>query len=547
MIRSLLFWALTSMIAVTVVGQASESDVPVIIEILPITNQAICSGRFVAHDLDHVTKVPGGNTIRMFEANGGGVGINDLDNDGDLDIVLANHAGMNTILRNEGGLKFLTARLSQSDSRAVTIIDVDGDDWLDLVFSHNKRPPAYWRNVGDGHFIREYISGVGKPLYAINWGDVDNDGDLDLVGATYDASLLTDYGQEFLTDSKGGVYVYENREGKFALNSLATSAQALALMLLDLNGDGHLDIWVGNDFAVPDTIWYWSPTGWQIANLLTRMSYSTMSLDFGDIDNDGQYEVFSTDMKSQDGDSEGEQILRTITEGIDAERDLTTDPQITANVLQSVDSLSDTATAAGVDATGWSWSGKFGDLNQDGWLDLYVVNGFMESTTFGALPNHELVEENQVFRNLGTEQLTPMPEWGLGSLRSGRGMSMGDLDGDGDLDIVVNNLNSPSQMFENQLCEGSSLQVDLRWPRSLNTRAIGAHLVLRTHQGTYIRDVKAASGYLSGDPSRIHFGFPAEAKLLELEIVWPDGAVSMIDALERRARMTVTREGVEAQ
>lgn len=529
MIRSLLFWALTLVIAVTIVGQAADSDVPVVLDILPITNQAICSGRFVAHDLDHVSKVPGGDTIRMFEANGGGVGINDLDNDGDLDIVLANHAGMNTILRNEGGLKFATERLAQSDSRAVTIIDVDGDDWLDIVFSHNKRPPAYWRNIGDGQFIREFMSGVGKPLYAINWGDVDGDSDLDLVGATYDASLLTDYGQEFLTDGKGGVYYYENRAGKFALNSLATSAQALALMLLDLNQDEHLDIWVGNDFAVPDQIWYWSPTGWQSSNLLTHMSYSTMSLDFGDIDNDGRNEVFSTDMKSQGGDSQGEQILRTITDGIDAERDLTTDPQITANVLQSVGSMSDTAAAAGVDATGWSWSGKFGDLNQDGWLDLYVVNGFMESTTFGALPDHELVEENQVFRNLGTGKFMPMPDWGLGSLRSGRGMSMGDLDDDGDLDIVVNNLNSPSQMFENQLCEGSSLQVDLRWPQSMNTRAVGARLILHTDQGTYTRDVKAVSGYLSGDPSRIHFGFPVETSLQALEIMWPDGAVSMFE------------------
>jgi enediyne biosynthesis protein E4 len=537
--RFLFFCALS--LTLTIVSQAAEPDPSLKIDMTPLAKIGACSGRFVAHDLDHVTQVPGGNTIRMFEANGGGVGINDIDNDGDLDIVLANHAGMNTILRNEGELNFATERLAQSDSRAVTIIDVDGDDWLDLVFSHNKRPPAYWHNTGDGQFAREFLSGVAKPLYAINWGDVDGDGDLDLVGAGYDASLLTDYGQEFLTDSKGGVYVYENREEQFALTSLATSAQALALLLLDLNGDGLLDIWVGNDFAVPDFVWYRSSTGWQAAAPLARMSYSTMSLDAGDIDNDGENEVFSTDMKSRGDDSQGEQILRTITDSIDAERDLMIDPQITANVLQSVGTLSDEAEAAGVDATGWSWSGKFGDLNQDGLLDLYVVNGFMEATTFGALPDHELVEENQVFSNLGAGKFAPMPEWGLGSIRSGRGMSMGDLDRDGDLDIVVNNLNSAAQLFENQLCEGHSLQVDLRWLTSLNTRAIGARLVLYTDQGTYTRDVKAASGYISGDPSRIHFGIPNDAIVQQLEIVWPDQTVSIIDDVAIDVIMTVTR------
>ncbi len=519
------------------------SDNRITVEIFPFANNAVCSGRFVAHDLDHTTTVASGNRIRMFEANGGGVAVNDLDNDGDLDIVLTNQAGMNTILWNDGKLNFRTERMAHGDSRAVTIVDVDGDGQLDIVFSRTKTAPTYWHNEGNGHFLREFLPGIGKPVYAINWADLDGDGDLDLVGATYDASLLTDYGQEFLSSGNGGVYYYENRKGQYHLYSLSTNAQALALVLLDLNHDGHLDIWVGDDFAVPDQIWYWSATGWQSMTPLTVMSHSTMSLDFADIDNDSHNEVFSTDMKPYNGDTQGEQVLPAIISSINEGRSFQSDPQVNENVLQTVGSFKNVAPARGIDASGWSWSGKFGDFDQDGFLDLYVVNGFAEMSTFSHLPGHELVETNQAFRNTGDAHFVPMLDWGLGSTRGGRGMSIADLDGDGDLDIVVNNLNSPAQLFENQLCEGSSLEVDLASSDTLNTRAIGATLILHTDVGTYYRDVKVASGYVSGDAARVHFGIPKQAHLQQLEIRWPDLKVSIVDTPTISTLMKITRSG----
>ena len=120
-------------------------------------------------------------------------------------------------------------------------------------------------------------------------------------------------------------------------------------------------------------------------------------------------------------------------------------------------------------------------------------------------------------------------------------MSIADLDSDGDLNIVVNNVEKPAELFENRLCGGKSLQVDLFWPQRRNTRAIGARIALQTSTGTYYRDVRSSSGYLSGDPARVHFGFPADATLQRLLIQWPDGNVSSVGALMPHTLVTITR------
>jgi hypothetical protein len=349
-------------------------------------------------------------------------------------------------------------------------------------------------------------------------------------------------GAEFLSSGSAGVYVYENQGGAFKGTRLADKAQAMALILPDLDGDGWPDIVVGNDFGVPDYTWLNTENGWQEAPFST-MSHSTMSLAQGDIDNSGSYEIFSTDMMPYSDDPATQAAWAPVIEDMMDDPHLPGDPQIMANVLQMQDDdgYANSAADRGLDATGWSWSSKFGDLDQDGFLDLYAVNGFIEYSTFAHLPDHELVEENQALRNRGDGTFAPAPDWGLGSTASGRGMSMADLDEDGDLDIVINNLRGTAQLFENQLCTGSSLQVDLRWPSSGNTAALGSELALHTDQGTFYRTVTAASGYLSGDPSRVHFGFPEDAELHWLEIRWPDGQTTAVEYLDPDTLITISR------
>ncbi|MCB0250950.1 MAG: CRTAC1 family protein, partial [Anaerolineae bacterium] len=374
------------------------------------------------------------------------------------------------------------------------------------------------------------------------WADLDADGDLDLVTGSYDAGLLSDLGNSFLLNKTGGIFVYKNDHGNFRAVPLAGSAQAMAIQLFDADRDGRPDLVVGNDFNVPDYLWLRRDDGWERSRF-DATSHSTMSLDAGDIDNDGVPELFSSDMMPYDDSPATVAAWAPMMASMVAPHE-PDDPQVMSNVLQiytGVTGYQNAARQRGVDATGWTWSAKFGDLDRDGLLDLYAVNGFIESTIFAALPNHELVEENQALRNLGDGRFRPQPAWRLNSTASGRGMAMADLDGDGDLDIVVNNLRAPAQLFENGLCGGDTLQVDLRWPGSGNTQAIGATVALHTDAGTFWRDVRSGSGYLSGDPPRLHFGFPAGARLQSLEIRWPDGAVSYLLNPTRAALLTVTR------
>ena len=126
----------------------------------------------------------------------------------------------------------------------------------------------------------------------------------------------------------------------------------------------------------------------------------------------------------------------------------------------------------------------------------------MHSGVFRHLAGYELVEENQALRNDGTGRFAPAPEWGLGAKESGRGMSFAGLDNDGDLDIVVKNIDKPSVLFENRLCGGPALEVELHWEGSPNGRATGAQLQLRTSQGTYIgRCVSAAATCPASPPA----------------------------------------------
>ncbi len=513
------------------------------LDVLPYQVAAPCLNRFVEHKLDFTTNV-NEDPVHLFASNGSGLAVNDLDRDGRLDLVLANLDGPNAVLWNEGAWTFRREDLPARHTRSVSVVDLDGDGWLDITFALRRFLPVALYNRPDGQggrtFSRQVLSLFPDRTYVMAWADVDNDHDLDAVVATYDAERQKEEG---IMAPSGGVFVMSQNglSGKFTRAFLSHKAQALAILLEDFNADGRFDILVGQDFELPDQTWLRTDSGWEEQRVFPQVTRNTMSFASGDLDNDGDLEIFAADMKPFRTDEATMAQWMPLMEDMDFE---VTGGQVMHNVLQVMGAAGryeDQAERSALEATGWTWSAQFGDLDNDGLLDLYVVNGMQSQEMFSHLENAELVEENLVFRNAGEEGFQWMPDWGLGSTDGGRSMVMADLDTDGDLDIVVNNLLDPAVVFENRLCTGSSLGAELHWPGQGNTFALGAKVVLHTDRGTLSRSVRSNSGYLSGEPTRLHFGLPAEATLESLEVYWPDGQVTRLTGLSPQVLLRVTR------
>jgi len=492
----------------------------------------VCSGSFVAEDLNHVTSGPG-NTASTFDGTGAGVAAGDLDDDGDLDLVLPNLSGATTVLENPGldPGPWRVHELQVGRFRQASVVDTDGDNDLDIVLTTGIGPPVLFENAGTGSltgFDRQLFPDVRANTYAMAWGDLHGDGDLDLVTGSYNAELTMLRNSPVLGSDTGVIVHERGADGSFTAVRVAPDAQALAVVLVDINADGKDDIVVGNDLATADGIWLDADGGWRRVTPFATSSYSTMSLDAADIDNDGTLEIYSTDMAPM-ADTNLDDYREVLQDLEAAPRP--DEVQIAENVLMSLDGSANDAPRLGIDATGWSWSGIFGDLDNDGLQDLYVVNGMRSDQLFAFLPDSRLVEKNQIFRNTG--DTFESVRWGLGDPAGGRGMVQEDLDGDGDLDIVVNNLDAPTRLYRNELCVGSSVTLELRWPGSANTRALGttvqvadANDVLRT------RLVTSSRGYLSGQSPRVHVGVgsPAPDDQLIVRILWPDGEISQLVA-----------------
>ncbi len=511
----------------------------------PLAAMDECATTFAAHTLDHHTK-PTQSPARLFDSNGAGVAAGDLDGNGFADIVLGNLEGPNTVLWNEGGWRFTTQKLLDRSTRAVNLVDVDADGLLDIVTTHRGSGVALFRNLGDRQFKQAPLLGVGAASYSMAWGDLNGDDALDLVTGSYDAELDQRLRSAFLFSDGAGVYAYLRDGERFQATRLAKDSQALVTAMIDSDHDGDLDVIVGNDFAMDDMTWANDGDGALTpANPFPVFPAHTMSLDAGDIDNDGIEELFATDMSpattSTNVLAAWLPLMATMNE-----LDRPTGPQRIRNMLQVSQAdggYRDVGEKAGVDATGWAWSSRFGDLDNDGHNDLYVVNGMIAFETFPYLDNAEVIEPNLALFNDGSGRFRER-DVGLDSRQSGRGSVLVDLDNDGRLDAVVNNLDSPSMAYENQLCSGQAIEFELRQPGTGNTYALGASVELRTGDGVQVRHVRAGGGYLSGSAMSLHFGLVdgASGEVTEAVIRWPDGTTTTIPSPIAATRYVVQRE-----
>ena len=503
-----------------------------------------CSGTFVRHELPHLTKGPG-ETSSTFDGTGAGIAAGDLDGDGDADLVVPNLSGATQILENTGDpARWIAHELQIGRFRGAATIDLDGDDDLDIVLSTGIGPIVTFMNqlsagsaLDGAGFERAQLDNVRAATYSFAVSDLAGDGDLDLVTGSYNAELTIIRNSPVL-GSDTGVVLYEGTAQGFQPTRLSPDAQALAITLADVDGDDRLDIVVGNDLATADFVWIDTDTGWNRVEPFQTTTYSTMSYDAADLDGDGRTEFFATDMAPLPG--EPAEIWREVAADM-AAAPQPDDVQRPENVLlvPNGDDWVNQGRSAGIHATGWSWSGLFGDLDHDGRQDLFIVNGMRSNLLFDFLPDDRLVEPNQAFRASETG-FALMPSWQLDDTAGGRGAVFVDVDGDGDLDIAINNLDEPARLFENQLCGGAALSVELRWPGTGNTRALGAELSFTQAGASHTRTVTSTRGYLSAADPSVHVGL-ATSDPVVVSVRWPDGGVSIHEDVGVDQHLTITR------
>lgn len=537
-------------------------------------------------------------TYRNFY-NGAGVGIGDFNNDGLSDIYFCGNLVDNQLYINKGNFVFeditelAGVACTGSWSTGVSIADVNGDGWLDIYICKSGDPNSSNRQnelfINNGNLTfsekaAEYgIAVTGLSNHA-SFFDYDRDGDLDCYLLSNSFESVTEFDikleQRLVRDTLGGNKLYRNDNGHFTDVSKEAGIYGskigfgLGVSVGDVNRDGWMDIYVSNDFFERDYLYINNKNGSfseSLVNEMSEISLGAMGGDMADINNDCYPEIFATEMTA-----EGNARLKTKTMFDSWERYQMKlakgyHHQFARNVLQLNNqgrSFSEIGRLSGVSATDWSWGALIMDLDNDGWKDIFVANGiykdlldrdylnfYSDPTIIKSMIRSEekailkLIDKipsvkvsNYAFRNNRDLTFTNYSvNWGLNTLSFSNGAAYGDLDNDGDLDLVINNVNMPSFIYRNETQgeqKSNFLVVKLKGGGK-NSAAIGAEVTLYYDKGINYQELVPMRGFQSTVENRLHFGIGASQKIDSMKIQWPDGKCSILYDIAANQFLTI--------
>ena len=486
----------------------------------------------------------------------------DADGDGDLDLFVAVHGGTNALLLNDGSGVFEEAEAGfegEWGSSTLALADIDGDEDIDAYFANYKTVQGDDLFSPEARRPREIAERVGDEF--VLRPPFDEHYRLELQGEGVLRFELADPDELYLNDGSGGFTPVDLAGGVFrdadgGPVSAVPRDWGLVAMFFDADDDGDADLFVANDLGSRDGFWLNEGGTFTAASGLAFRTESTssMGVDFSDIDGDGDTDFVTTEMLSPDPVRRREQVALAVP-GWTPPGGHATRVSADHNTLQlnrGDGTWAETARAAGLDASEWTWGAMFLDVDLDGYEDLLVTNGHawdpLDGDTQEALRTRRIQVDwreelgvfpplrlrNLAFRNLGDGAFADMTRsWGYGTEPDvSHGIAAADFDRDGDRDVVITRLDEPPLILRN---DAGRARLALRvLGEGGNTQAIGARVVLAGAPPEQTRQVTAGGMYLSGSDPGLTFAMGG-AETAEARIVWPSGRSRTVRVVANRA------------
>jgi len=540
---------------------------------------------------------------------GGGVAIGDLNNDGLADIYFSANMVDNRLYLNKGDMKFddvtqlAGVRSDERWATGITMADVNADGWLDIYLSVSGK----FATTKNQLFINQGIDENGIPTFKEeatlrgvddegqttqgSFFDYDKDGDLDLYIANYPfTSFKTpNYAYKLAVDKKDPAKsdrLFSN-DGKGYFKDVTKEAGllnfglSLSATVADFNADGWEDIYVSNDFASPDFFYFNNGDGSftdRSKETTQHTAFFGMGSDVGDINNDALPDLLQVDMTP-----ESNRRNKANMASMDMPRfwevvNLDMHYQYMQNALQvnngiaknKLPHFSDLSRITGMSSTDWSWAGLFADFDNDGWQDVFISNGTrrdinnkdyfekiekanyqekQKQTKLGLtlnMPSEKV--DNYMYRNNGDLSFDKVSEdWGVNFEGFSNGAAYGDLDNDGDLDLVVSNIDDPASVFENltqDLDLANYLKIKLVGP-ILNPNGLGTKILLKSNSTLQYRQQTLTRGFQSSVDPIVHFGLANITTIDSLIVKWTDGREQRLSNIPTNHTLELKYENAE--